>query len=424
MLALIRDWRAEAPSEMGLNPFLIASEGDMSETAHSYALKEFLNPDKANGLYLREFVSYLASVAESRGFRELAEDLRSIDLDGGVSVSVEEPTAYQETASSKLKKGRIDVLIEAKDRSWAIIIENKIKGAPDMPRQLFRYVKGKAGRDGHELNVKAVVYLKALTDDVACPANADDAKTVAPIFLPIAASKSKTDGAGLGLVDGWLEVLAENDLVPAADKVVLGQYVEVIGRIRQVLERDDAFERILGCLVKKSGGVTVGKGCPEDVKEELGLFLARRVAFNVTRGAFSSLEVYRRDETIAVFDSLKLFADDSEEHYLGLKLDVKCEGVAKDGKLRVRLFSEKCCCSDDMGGQIKKGLASIGDIVTDCARKCKGLAVDRGCRCAGFNFVIDMAESGWRVKDLENILSDFVVGLTEAKEEMELNFRK
>lgn len=70
---------------------------------------------------------------------------------------------------------RIDVLIE-EPRSFAIIIENKIKGAPDQERQLERYIKSVNRHDVPDDNIYAIYLTDSGGKEVSDHSFTDDAK--------------------------------------------------------------------------------------------------------------------------------------------------------------------------------------------------------------------------------------------------------
>ena len=174
---------------LGFNAFALVSNTYHRENFHSDILAAILNPLSEHGegvLFLKQFLTFIADVAMGKGKEELAKAIASLYVDEQVRVVREE--------------GRIDIKIEAE--TWAIIIENKINGAGDMPRQIPRYIEGikKLKKD-----VKAVVYLTLSEekDPDKNEWNDGDEQKVDPLLIPIIGFSEDTSIKNL--VVGWLQ---------------------------------------------------------------------------------------------------------------------------------------------------------------------------------------------------------------------------
>ena len=174
---------------LGFNAFALVSNTYHRENFHSDILAAILNPLSEHGegaLFLKQFLTFIADVAMGKGKKELAKAIASLYVDEQVRVVREE--------------GRIDIKIEAE--TWAIIIENKINGAGDMPRQIPRYIEDieKSKKD-----VKAVVYLTLSEekDPDKNEWNDGDEQKVDPLLIPIIGFSE--DASIKNLVVGWLQ---------------------------------------------------------------------------------------------------------------------------------------------------------------------------------------------------------------------------
>jgi hypothetical protein len=125
--------------DLGFNAFALVSEIYHRENLHSDVMAAILDPQGAHGQgdrFLRLFLEFL------RDKHQVA-----LDLDDYRDASVER------------EPGRIDLLIRGAhgDRRKAIIVENKINGAPDMERQVAGYLK--KVEDVWSLKCDAIIYL-------------------------------------------------------------------------------------------------------------------------------------------------------------------------------------------------------------------------------------------------------------------------
>ena len=133
----------------------IITELHANENAHSRILRMFLQYDDGKKEYpiLRKFLEIpkVKKIFGNKGFKN--------------------PVFSNE-------QERIDVLIE-EPASFAIIVENKIKGATDQERQLERYIKSVNGHDGHDVpydNIYAIYLTDSGGKEVSDFSFTDDAK--------------------------------------------------------------------------------------------------------------------------------------------------------------------------------------------------------------------------------------------------------
>lgn len=114
--------------QIGFNIFQIISDKYHREDFHSDFLALLLNPQEKHGagnLFLNLFISMLEKAMN----KYHGNDVHFAHYYPNSEVYREYPT----------NDGRIDILILSSPNKRAIVVENKMNGAPDMPKQLPRY---------------------------------------------------------------------------------------------------------------------------------------------------------------------------------------------------------------------------------------------------------------------------------------------
>lgn len=104
------------------------------ELKHSNFISDLLNPKGKHGLK-NQFLIHFAKVI---GVLDVDEDFKWLYKDIEVHVTTEYFVGNRTENAKEINYGRIDILIENKEKSKAIIIENKLF-AKDQPQQLYRY---------------------------------------------------------------------------------------------------------------------------------------------------------------------------------------------------------------------------------------------------------------------------------------------
>lgn len=176
-------------SDFGFNLFNLISDKYKREELHSDMLKAFLDPvekHKEGSKYLHLFLEFL--VANSKGRIKINTD----DYKNSIA---------------KREKGKIDILILDADSKKAIIIENKITGAVDRPRQIPKYIDYVEGlQDGYKID--AVVYLVLGDNGKTEPDRIDwDTNDVEKVFgqyskfVRVVAFNDRNDC----LLNGWID---------------------------------------------------------------------------------------------------------------------------------------------------------------------------------------------------------------------------
>jgi hypothetical protein len=175
--------------DIGLNLFTLISTQYRKENLHSDILREILDPKglhKEGDKFLKLFLQYLHIHPKSIQFN--ADDYQQCVVDREV--------------------GRIDIAVKDVKSRKAIIIENKINNAPDMIRQIPRYVES-LEKQGYTID--AVVYLILAGNKQPYTHDWTEAEREAILnkILPICAFDEKS----YDLYNGWLlncEAQAEN----------------------------------------------------------------------------------------------------------------------------------------------------------------------------------------------------------------------
>ncbi|MES2006330.1 MAG: PD-(D/E)XK nuclease family protein [Bacteroidota bacterium] len=123
--------------DIGLNLFTLISDQFRKENLHSDILKEILDPHGSHGegdQFLLAFLKYLNEYPAGKKIKK--ENYKDAVVDREVS--------------------KIDIAIKDPRSKKAIIIENKINAAPDMPQQIPRYWRS-LEKQGYQID--GVVYL-------------------------------------------------------------------------------------------------------------------------------------------------------------------------------------------------------------------------------------------------------------------------
>ena len=126
------------PDSLGFNLFRLISGTYRWENFHSDILGALLDPAESHGAghrHVHAFIEWLRTCRHLEGLN---------------------PQFFQDVEVKREKHGRVDIVICDKSAKKAIIVENKINGAPDMERQLPRYLDR---LEDDDFDVVAIVYL-------------------------------------------------------------------------------------------------------------------------------------------------------------------------------------------------------------------------------------------------------------------------
>ncbi len=170
----------ERKIEIGLNVFHLISDTYYKENFHSDILKEILDP---NGLHKEgsKFLNYFLTFVNNQPKK--------------FNLKIENYS----TATVEREVGRIDISIKDENSKRAIIIENKINNAPDMVKQIPRYV---TYLENQGYTIDLIVYL-VLSGNKQPPTHdwtKSQREEICPKILPIAAYNETSQD----LYNGWL----------------------------------------------------------------------------------------------------------------------------------------------------------------------------------------------------------------------------
>lgn len=191
--------------DLGFNVFALVSEMYQRENLHSDILKTLLDPNGAHGkgaVFLEKFVTFLQHFRPTIAFKDYGN------------------------ACVERENGRIDILVADYESGHAIIVENKINGAPDQKEQIPRYLRHVESKG---LTCDAIVYLRPFgtskPDTTGWRKN--DVRTVSNLLTVVPAYSEY----GHSLFAGWLQPCIE--ALPDADdaKFILKQYALLIKKI-------------------------------------------------------------------------------------------------------------------------------------------------------------------------------------------------
>lgn len=169
--------RNEFLKKSKFNPFCLMSDIYHRENFHSDIIKEILNPKGFHGdgkIYLLCFIDYINGICN-----------KNIDY------------KEYENATVEREDGRVDILISSKKK--CIIIESKINVAPNMPRQLPRYLEHTQNLN---LECEAIIYLSLNQPKEMSYSgwHKNEIKKIKSLLIPIIAY-----GGENSLHKGWLE---------------------------------------------------------------------------------------------------------------------------------------------------------------------------------------------------------------------------
>jgi hypothetical protein len=190
--------------DLGFNLFAIISDFYYRENFHSDVLRALLNPDgdhKEKVLFLKLFIDFLRS--------------------HGAPIN---PENYL-NASVVREEGRVDLLIKDAVSKRAIILENKINWAADMPRQIPRYLEYVSAM---EYECDSIVYLRlnGYSGPDKSDWEVDDCRRVDPILKVVCAyDESEND-----LFNGWI-AKCKRAATNSDSEHVLRQYGDLIKKL-------------------------------------------------------------------------------------------------------------------------------------------------------------------------------------------------
>lgn len=279
------DKSKQAMQVKSFNVFTIISDLYYRENFHSDIIRFFLAPTENHGegsLFLTTFISML---------NKLGRRINPQDYCDAVVVREE---------------GKIDILIKSEINKKAIVIENKINNAGDMPRQLPRYYDYLSPY----YSIEAIVYLPLQRSKL--PDMSDwsekDKSNVCPLLRIIPAyDKSNI----INIVNDWL--------IPAAKNVkntevssVLRQYINLIKILNINIMDTVILEKFYHELLQKDNMKSAQS--IRNMMNELPNYMAQRIQdkFGARCHPFSKLWIYGNHDAVfegAIVDSIYLKMD-------------------------------------------------------------------------------------------------------------------
>ena len=190
--------------DVGFNLFSIISDVYYRENLHSDILTAFLDPNgkhQEKDKFLRAFLEFLQK--------------RQVKIQASNYLN----------AHVLREEGRIDILIADEKSQRAIIVENKINDAPDMLRQLPRYLEHVKSMN---YSCDAIIYLRLNGNSGPDTTRwtADDRSQVMPILHVVCAY----DDSENDLLNGWILKCKSLAINPEAQHI-LRQYGDIIKKL-------------------------------------------------------------------------------------------------------------------------------------------------------------------------------------------------
>lgn len=293
--------------DMGFNLFHLISDSYHRENLHSDMMEAILSPTGSHGqndLFLRKFLEFLKARH-------------------GVNLRLED---YQ-TARVVREESRIDLLIYDETSHKAIIIENKINGAPDMDKQLVRYLEKVTKEWGYECD--AIVYLtlnqKKFPDT---PDWTDVERNRVNKLLQVICAYDESKNADL--CAGWLtcciETMASSEArgitsIASEAVVVLQQYRQLLQKLGQTMISKPVMQNFFELLNRKDN-FDVARNVAE-LFANLPTYRCSRLydKFTSQKEPFSSFFRYPNSpsSTLAIFRGIY--------GHPNIKLDLDCSAV-------------------------------------------------------------------------------------------------
>lgn len=209
--------------ELGFNLFTIVSDRYYQENFHSDILKALIDPKSKHGerdKYLNLFLNFI----RSRGARITLSDYTH--------------------AQVVREEGRLDILIKDDASTKAIIIENKINNAGDMPRQLPRYLEY-VKASGYSCD--AIIYLRlnghAEPDMTGWT---DDEQRSVQALLKVICAYDETDN---DLLNGWISKCGAKSNNPDV-RHILRQYGALIKKLGGNIMNKPIMEKFYAIIVE------------------------------------------------------------------------------------------------------------------------------------------------------------------------------
>ncbi len=274
-IAIVTEYNNRKDSIDDFNVFRLVSDIYYRENFHSDIICHLLNPhgnhDEGNK-FLRLF----------------------LELIKAINPEINIPFEDYEDAMVTREEGRIDILIKTSQTKHAILIENKINNAGDMPRQLPRYKEYLVGKD---YDVDAIVYLPL--DDNKKPSMDDwsdeDKANVKPflVILPAYDKNIKNN-----LVDGWLYKMASKSLNVVS---TIKQYAELVKTLNNNIMDMLQLEKFYDLVLQSEETLKTAKSVRE-MLNNLPCYMAWRIKNRYISQCTPFSDVWIYNNHVAVFE--------------------------------------------------------------------------------------------------------------------------
>lgn len=266
------------------NVFRLISDLYYRENFHSDIMSYFLEPRERHGCgsaFLDQFISMLNKVDRNIDSRDYAD-----------AVAVRE-------------EARIDILIKSESSRRAIIIENKINNAGDMPRQLPRYYDYVSPN----YEIDAIVYVpldRSKTPDMTDWSAADKAHVLPLLTVIPACDKEKTN-----IVRDWL-IPSANSAKNLDVASVLRQYSKLVEQLNLNIMDTIILEKFYQELVQPNNLESAQS--IRNMLNDMPAYLALRIQdkFGQSCHPFMKIWIYQSRDAVfegAVIDGIYLKMD-------------------------------------------------------------------------------------------------------------------
>lgn len=276
-------------SDTGFNVFRLTSDIYYRENYHSDVIKAFLDPTEKHHeefLFLQLFIEML-NLAGKTINKEDFKDARVVR-----------------------EEGRIDILIKSETTKRAIIIENKINNAGDMPRQLPRYYDDIVSSN---FKIDAIVYLpldKSKRPDETSWTKQDKVNVHQHLIIVPAYSLDNS----INLVDNWIKpaILKAGGIDCIA---ILRQYADLVKFLNSNIMDTIVLEKFYRSLLDEDNFRTAQsiRNMMNDLPEYMAIRLEDRYRDNHTPFA----KVWRYKGSDMVFEGYTVES-------LYFKMDIWC----------------------------------------------------------------------------------------------------
>ena len=362
-IGLLQRWQdIIAAHEESLKCFLEQS----SPICREYERSEQQNQDDSfnvfyliSDLYYREnfHSDIIASLLDTREKHRYGNKFLSVFISLLNTLGCEINQENYRDAVAVREENRIDILVMSKSSKRAIIIENKINDAGDMPRQLPRYYDYVT--DELKCKVEAIVYLPLkpgkTPDQTGWTEN--DRRHVLPLLIIIPAY----DKSEKNLVDDWLHPL--ESITSNIDVLsTLRQYSRLIKQLNSNNMDTLILEKFYN-QIKDGDNLKIAQSV-RNMLNELPFYLARRifVKYNSRCAPFSKVWIYSpNNPRDAVFEGAVVLG-------LYIKMDIWC---SEDG-YEVLFYSPADRQPDEtVFNEIRNNVNSLQDFIDVLNEKCR-----------------------------------------------------